>query len=208
MTHSSGYYTLTFSIREGSSPITRQLYTQSAVLTSPSQLDIASNDSTSVISMEGNDTSGIDTEYSVVLRLAGLEKSVEFRVAGRSELGDGLFKRGGEDWEQRWGWNVCCLYDHLILNLLILYHYWSPQCYIYNFLSTQSYNYVYIVTIEIMYIEHVIYVIIAAVVGGMLLVVMVILTAVIIAVCRKKCNRGRKICECVYSFDFPLSPNS
>ncbi len=34
---------------------------------------------------------GIDTEYSVVLRLAGLEKSVEFRVAGRSELGDGPF---------------------------------------------------------------------------------------------------------------------
>ncbi len=43
--------------------------------------------------MEGNDTSGIDTEYSVVLRLAGLEKSVEFRVAGKSELGDGPFSK-------------------------------------------------------------------------------------------------------------------
>ncbi len=45
--------------------------------------------------MEGNGTSGVDTEYSVVLRLAGLEKSAEVRVAGRSELGDGPFSEVG-----------------------------------------------------------------------------------------------------------------
>ena len=72
-------------------------YTQSAVLTSPGQLVIASYDSNSVISMEGNGTmaSGVDTEYSVVLKLAGLEKSAEVRVAGRSELGDGPFSEVG-----------------------------------------------------------------------------------------------------------------
>ncbi len=90
VTHSSGYHTLSFSIRKGSSPITHFIinYTQSAVLTSPGQLVIASNDSNSVISMEGNGTSGVDTEYIVVLKLARLEKSVEVRVAGRWRYGD------------------------------------------------------------------------------------------------------------------------
>ena len=45
--------------------------------------------------------------------------------------------------------------------------------------------------------EHVISVIVAAVVGCMLLVVMVILTAVVIAMCRKRCSKERKIGECV-----------
>lgn len=97
VTHSSGYHTISFSIKKGSSPITHFIinYTQSAVLTSPEQLVIASNDSNSVISMEGNGTSGVDTEHSVVLKLAGLEKSAEVRVAGRSELGDGPFSEVG-----------------------------------------------------------------------------------------------------------------
>ncbi len=43
--------------------------------------------------------------------------------------------------------------------------------------------------------EHIIYVIIAVVLGGMLLVVMVIMTALLLAVCRRRCNRGRKIGE-------------
>ena len=97
VTQSSGYHTLSFSIKKGSSPITHFIinYTQSAVLTSPGQLVIASNDSNFIISMEGNDTSGVDTEYSVVLKLAGLEKSAEVRVVGRSELGDGPFSEVG-----------------------------------------------------------------------------------------------------------------
>ena len=45
--------------------------------------------------------------------------------------------------------------------------------------------------------EHIIYVIMAVVLAGMLLVVMVIMTALLLAICKKRCNRGRKIGECV-----------
>ncbi len=89
---SASQHNISFSIREGSFPITHFLVNYTSVLDSPSQLVIPSNDSSLTVSTAArNDSSGIDREFSVELMLSGFNRGVEFRVAGRSQLGDGPF---------------------------------------------------------------------------------------------------------------------
>ena len=59
----------------------------------PSQLTVSIDDPTQVSSIEETDSRVSDREYWVELRVSGLGDSgeYEFRVAGRSELGDVLF---------------------------------------------------------------------------------------------------------------------
>ena len=95
---SIGSYSLTFSLRQGSLPITHFLvnYTLTNSPEPPSQLTVAIDDPTQVSSIEETDSRVTDREYLVELRVSGLGDSgeYEFRVAGRSELGDGEFS----DW--------------------------------------------------------------------------------------------------------------
>ena len=91
-------YSLTFSLRQGSLPITHFLvnYTLTNSPEPPSQFAMAIDDPTQVISVEETGSRVTDREYLVELRVSGLRESgeYEFRVAGGSVLGDGEFS----DW--------------------------------------------------------------------------------------------------------------